>query len=134
MTTSDKDRMMDSRDCTGDSASVRDAAATWFTRVQAQSLSADEQAEFQAWRTRHASHEAEYQWLASLWSATDLLPKARLQALCELPDRAPKRRSVMAWGLAASDCKKSCWVVSACSRALRRADLACSSVSLALSA
>ena len=93
---------MDSRDCTGDSASVRDAAATWFARVKAQSLSPAEQAEFEAWRTRDASHEAEYQWLASLWSATDLLPEARLQALCELPDRAPKRRSVMAWGLAAS--------------------------------
>ena len=39
---------MDTRDCTCDSASVRDAAATWFTRVQAQSLSAAEQAEFQA--------------------------------------------------------------------------------------
>ena len=39
---------MDTRDCTCDSASVRDAAATWFTRVQAQSLSAAEQAEFDA--------------------------------------------------------------------------------------
>jgi transmembrane sensor len=94
--------MMDTRDCTCDSASVRDAAATWFTRVQAQSLSAAEQAEFQAWRTRHASHEAEYQWLASLWAATDLLPEARLQALCELPVISPRRRPVMAYGLAAS--------------------------------
>ena len=100
--TSVKDCMMDTRECTCDSASVRDAAAIWFTRVQAQTLSAGEQAEFEAWRTQHANHEAEYQWLASLWSAADLLPKERLQALCEVPVARPKRRSVLAYGLAAS--------------------------------
>lgn len=90
------------RDCASDSASVRDAAATWFARVQAQSLSSAEQAEFAAWRVEHASHEAEYQWLANLWAATDLLPKARLQALCE-PAAAPiKRRSVLRYAVAAS--------------------------------
>lgn len=93
---------MDTRDCTCDSASVRDAAATWFARVQAQTLSVAEQAEFEAWLAQHASHEVEYQWLASLWSAADLLPKARLQALCEAPAPRLERRSFLACGLAAS--------------------------------
>lgn len=57
---------METRDCTGDSASVRDAAASWFARQQAQTLSAAEQAELAAWRLQHAAHEAEYQWLVNL--------------------------------------------------------------------
>lgn len=99
--TSVKDCRMDTRDCTCGSANVRDAAATWFTRVQAQTLGACEQAEFEAWRTQHASHEAEYQWLASLWSAADLLPRARMRALCEVPVAKPTRLSLLACGLAA---------------------------------
>ena len=93
---------MDTREGTFDNASVRDAAATWFARVQAQSLNVAEQAEFEAWRAGHPSHEAEYQWLVNLWSATDLLPKERLQALCEVPVTPIKRRSVLGFGLAAS--------------------------------
>ena len=93
---------MDTPDCACGSANVRDAAATWFARVQAHTLSVAEQAEFEAWRTQHASHEAEYQWLASMWSAADLLPKARLQALCEVPAPRLGRRSFLAYGLAAS--------------------------------
>ncbi|MCW2102650.1 UNVERIFIED_ORG: FecR family protein [Pseudomonas psychrophila] len=94
--------MMDTRDGTHDIASVRDAAATWFARVQAQALNTAEQAEFEAWRARHPSHETEYQWLVNLWSAADLLPKERLQALCEVPVKPIKRRSVLGFGLAAS--------------------------------
>ena len=93
---------MDKRECTCDSASVRDAAATWFSRMQSQSMSAGEKAEFDAWRAQHALHEAEYQWLVSLWSAADLVPKARLQALCEAPVISVRRRSVLGFGLAAS--------------------------------
>ncbi|MFI8334512.1 FecR family protein [Pseudomonas taetrolens] len=93
---------METRDCTGDSASVRDAAASWFARQQAQTLSAAEQAELAAWRLQHATHEAEYQWLVNLWSATDLLPKARLQALCESPAVPAKRRSLLRYAVAAS--------------------------------
>lgn len=93
---------MDTRECTCDSASVRDAAATWFSRMQSQSMSAGEKAEFDAWRAQHALHEAEYQWLVSLWSAADLVPKARLQALCEVPVISVRRRSVLGFGLAAS--------------------------------
>ena len=100
--TSVKDCRMDTGDAACDSASVRDAAATWFARVQGQTLSVAEQAEFEAWRSRHPSHEAEYQWLANLWSATDLLPRARLQALCEVPAPRHSRRSFLAYGLAAS--------------------------------
>ena len=97
-----KDCRMDTRDCTCGSASVRDAAATWFARAQAQTLGVAEQAELAAWRAQHSCHEAEYQWLASLWSAADLLPQARLQALCEVPSPRLERRSFLAYGLAAS--------------------------------
>ena len=93
---------MDTRDRSCDSASVRDAAATWFARAQGQAMSAAQQLELAAWRAQHPSHEAEYQWLLTLWSATDVLPKARLQALCEPPAAPLKRRSVVRYGLAAS--------------------------------
>ena len=94
--------MRDTRECTCDSASVRDAAATWFSRMQSQSMSAAEKAECDAWRAQHATHEAEYQWLVSLWAAADRVPKARLQALCEMPVTTVRRRSVLGFGLAAS--------------------------------
>ncbi|WP_300733333.1 FecR family protein [Pseudomonas sp.] len=92
---------MDTRECSCGSATVREAAAAWFARVQDQPLNEAEQAEFDAWRARHASHEAEYQWLAGLWSAADLLPEARLQALCEVPMPRLSRRSLVGFGLAA---------------------------------
>lgn len=92
---------METRECTCGSDDVRDAAATWFARVQGQTLNAGELAEFDAWRVQHPSHEAEYQWLAGLWSAADLLPKARLQALCEVPVTTFSRRSLVGFGLAA---------------------------------
>lgn len=93
---------METQDCTCDRASVRDTAATWFARVQAQTLDAQQQAEFEAWRTQHTSHAAEYQWLASLWSAADTLPDSRWQALCQSPAAPVKRRSLLRYGLAAS--------------------------------
>ena len=47
----------------GDHACVREAAATWFARAQAGSLTAGQQGELAAWRGQDPSHEAEYQWL-----------------------------------------------------------------------
>lgn len=92
---------MDTRECTCGSAAVRDAAAAWFTRVQNQPLNEAGQAEFDAWRAQHPHHEAEYQWLTGVWSAADLLPEARLQALCEVPVATFSRRSLVGFGLAA---------------------------------
>ena len=93
---------MEMPDCTRAPANVREAAATWFARVQGRGLSADEQADFDAWYSGHPSHEAEYRWLATLYGAVELLPKARLQALCEAPAPRIKRRSVLGMALAAS--------------------------------
>lgn len=93
---------MEMPDCTRAPENVRDAAATWFARVQDRGLSAEEQADFDAWYNAHPSHEAEYQWLATLCSAVELLPTARLHALCEAPAPSIKRRSMLGRALAAS--------------------------------
>ncbi|VVN61834.1 Protein FecR [Pseudomonas fluorescens] len=83
--------MMDSR--------ARDEAAQWFVRLQDAELDATERQRFDAWRAESPEHQYEFDVLQGLWSATDLLPKARLQALCEAP---PKRRAVLRYAVAAS--------------------------------
>ncbi len=89
--------MMDNRE----SSTVRDEAATWFVRMQEAPLSAGQQAEFDAWRHQHPLHQEEFDLLQGLWSATDLLPRARLQALCESPPARAKRRPLLRYALAA---------------------------------
>lgn len=86
----------------GDHACVREAAATWFARAQAGSLTAGQQRELAAWRGQAPSHEAEYQWLLNMWSALDTLPASRLQALCATPSAPLRRRGLLRYGLAAS--------------------------------
>ena len=93
--------MMDTRDCPRDPATVRDEAATWFVRVQEAPLSAGQQAEFDAWRHEHLLHQDEFDLLQGLWSATDLLPQARLQALCDEPPARLKRRPLLRYAVAA---------------------------------
>ena len=86
----------------GDHACVREAAATWFARAQAGSLTAGQQRELAAWRGQDPRHEAEYQWLLNMWSALDTLPASRLQALCATPSAPLRRRGLLRYGLAAS--------------------------------
>ena len=86
--------MMDNR--------ARDEAAQWFVRLQDAELSAAERQRFDAWCNEHPDHQYEFDVLQGLWSATDLLPKARLQALCEAPVERPKRRAVLRYAVAAS--------------------------------
>ncbi|NWA09493.1 FecR family protein [Pseudomonas gingeri] len=93
--------MMDTRDCTRDPATVRDEAATWFVRVREAPLSAAQQAEFDAWRQEHPLHQDEFDVLQGLWSATDLVPQARLQALCEVPPVRVGRRPLLRYAIAA---------------------------------
>lgn len=81
---------------------VRDEAAHWFVRLQDAELSAAERQRFDAWRNEHADHQYEFDVLQGVWSATDVLPKARLQALCEAPVERPKRRAVLRYAVAAS--------------------------------
>ena len=56
----------------------RDEAAQWFVRLQEAELSVEERQRFDAWRTECAEHQYEFDLLQGMWSATDLLPKARL--------------------------------------------------------
>jgi transmembrane sensor len=81
---------------------ARDEAAQWFARVQDGELSPEERQRFDAWRAEHADHQYEFDVLQGLWNATDLLPKARWQALCEAPAERPKRRNVVRYAVAAS--------------------------------
>jgi transmembrane sensor len=86
--------MMDNR--------ARDEAAQWFVRLQDAELNAAERQQFEAWRQEHPDHQYEFDVLHGLWSAADLLPKTRLQALCEAPAERPRRRAVLRYAVAAS--------------------------------
>ncbi|MDB5979650.1 MAG: fecR [Pseudomonas sp.] len=81
--------MMETRDCACGSQALRDDAAKWFARVNDQALSREEQLDFEAWLNEHEPHRQEYAVLQRLWNATDLLPKARLEALCQVTPAAP---------------------------------------------
>ncbi|MCY1281198.1 Protein FecR [compost metagenome] len=75
------------------SGQVRDEAAYWFARRREQDFSAEEQARFDVWIAAHEQHRQEYELLDGLWSATDLIPAARLRQLCEV-ERPNRRRFV----------------------------------------
>ncbi|WP_455827152.1 FecR family protein [Pseudomonas graminis] len=86
--------MMDSR--------IRDEAAQWFVRLQDADLSLEDRQQFDAWRNEHPKHQYEFDVLQGMWNATDLLPKARLQALCESRAEQPRRRASVRYAVAAS--------------------------------
>lgn len=94
--------MMDARECAGGSATTRDEAAQWFVRLQDSPLSTEERSRFDAWREESPEHQYEFDVLQGLWSATDLLPKDRLQALCDTPPARTKRRPLLRYAVAAS--------------------------------
>ncbi|TDV42949.1 MULTISPECIES: FecR family protein [Pseudomonas] len=94
--------MMDTRDCACGQTTVRDDAARWFVRLQEPAVSADEQQRFDAWLNQHSQHRDEFQLLQGLWSAADLLPAPRLQALVETPPSRRKRRPLLRYAVAAS--------------------------------
>jgi transmembrane sensor len=94
--------MMDNVERACGSEEARDAAAQWFVRLQDADLSPEERQRFDAWRNERAEHQYEFDVLQGLWSATDLLPRARLQALCEAPAERPKRHAVLRYAVAAS--------------------------------
>ncbi|WP_434609834.1 FecR family protein [Pseudomonas sp. R1-7] len=93
--------MMDSRECPCGQSRVRDEAAQWFVRLQNPVMSVEERQRFEAWLDEHANHRDEIQLLQGIWSATDLLPRERLQALCEAPAERPKRRPLLRYAVAA---------------------------------
>ncbi|MDD1003662.1 FecR family protein [Pseudomonas sp. TNT2022 ID642] len=94
--------MMDTRDCACGQTTVRDDAARWFVRLQEPAIDGDEQQRFDAWLNQHPQHRDEFQLLKGLWSAADLLPAPRLQALVETPPSRRKRRPLLRYAVAAS--------------------------------
>jgi transmembrane sensor len=101
--------MTTDRECPCGADAVRDQAAFWFARSRDGDLPADERASFEAWLADHDQHAHEFRLLQNLWGAADLLPRARLEALCEAdaptPLHTPKtgsRRAFMRYAVAAS--------------------------------
>lgn len=81
---------------------VREQAAEWFARVQDAPNDAGLQAKLRLWLDADPQHRREYEVLGQLWCAAELVPRQRLEALCE-PDPVQKlpRRSVLRQALAA---------------------------------
>ncbi|VVO32178.1 FecR family protein [Pseudomonas fluorescens] len=94
--------MMDTRDCACGQTTVRDEAARWFVRLQEPVVDVEERRRFERWLNEHPQHRDEFQLLEGLWTAADLLPAARLQALCESPPARNKRRPLVRYAVAAS--------------------------------
>ncbi|MGE7956132.1 FecR family protein [Pseudomonas sp. NPDC089530] len=90
------------RECACGQATVRDEAALWFVRLQEPAIDAEERQRFDAWLAQHDAHRDEFQLLQSLWAATDLVPRERLQALCATPVVSIKRRPLLRYAVAAS--------------------------------
>lgn len=94
--------MMDTRDCACGQTTVRDNAARWFVRLQEPAVDVEDYRRFEAWLAEHPQHRDEFQVLQGLWTATDLVPAARLKALCETPPARSKRRPMVRYAVAAS--------------------------------
>ncbi|MHC8319559.1 FecR family protein [Pseudomonas sp. GB2N2] len=94
--------MMDTRACACGQTTVRDEAAQWFVRLQDPAVDVEEHQRFERWLKEHPQHRDEFQLLQGLWSAADLLPAARLQALCETPPALGKRRPLLRYAVAGS--------------------------------
>jgi transmembrane sensor len=94
--------MMDTRDCACGQTTVRDDAAQWFVRMQEPVVDVELRHRFQAWLDEHPQHRNEFELLQDLWSAADLVPAARLRALCDTPPALKKPRPVLRYAVAAS--------------------------------
>ncbi|MQG93833.1 FecR family protein [Pseudomonas sp. MN1F] len=85
------------------SETVREQAAAWFVRLQDAPRDAALQKQLRAWLAADPSHRAEYDALATVWSAAELIPRQRLEALCEPgPVRQLPQRRLLRQALAAS--------------------------------
>ncbi|CAI8720445.1 transmembrane sensor [Pseudomonas sp. IT-P100] len=93
---------MDTRDCACGQTTVRDEAAQWFVRLQEPAVDVEERRRFELWLNEHSQHRDEFQLLQGLWTAADLVSRARLQALCETPPVRRKRHPLVRYAVAAS--------------------------------
>jgi transmembrane sensor len=101
--------MTTDRECPCGADAVRDQAAFWFARSRDGDLPAEERASFEHWLAEHDQHAHEIRLLHNLWGAADLLPRARLEALCEAdpptplrPPKAAPGRAFIGYAVAAS--------------------------------
>ncbi|MNM63706.1 fec operon regulator FecR [compost metagenome] len=94
--------MMDTRDCACGQTTVRDEAARWFVRLQEPAVDVDAHRQFETWLDEHPQHRNEFELLQGLWKAADLVPSARLRALCEEAPAHSKRRPILRYAVAAS--------------------------------
>ncbi|MGY2189265.1 FecR family protein [Pseudomonas sp. SDO5591_S426] len=94
--------MMDTRDCACGQTTVRDEAARWFVRLQEPAVDVDAHRQFETWLDEHPQHRNEFELLQGLWKAADLVPSARLRALCEEAPARSKRRPILRYAVAAS--------------------------------
>ncbi|VVO47204.1 FecR family protein [Pseudomonas fluorescens] len=94
--------MMDTRDCACGQTTVRDDAARWFVRLQEPAVDVVEYRRFEAWLNEHPQHQDEFEMLQGLWMAADLVPAARLQALCETAAARRTRQPWVRYAVAAS--------------------------------
>lgn len=93
---------MDTRDCACGQTTVRDDAARWFVRLQEPAVDVEVYRRFETWLNEHPRHRDEFQLLQGVWTAADLLPPQRLQALCEAPPTRSQRRPIVRYAVAAS--------------------------------
>ncbi|WP_274642259.1 FecR family protein [Pseudomonas serbica] len=94
--------MMDTRDCACGQTAVRDEAAQWFVRLQEPAVDVEVYRRFDSWLNQHPQHRNEFEWLQGLWTAADLVPAARLQALCEPAPSRTRQRPLVRYAVAAS--------------------------------
>ncbi|WP_433736189.1 FecR family protein [Pseudomonas putida] len=94
--------MMDTRDCACGQTTVRDEAARWFVRLQEPAVDVDLYRQFETWLDEHPQHRNEFDVLQGVWKAADLVPAARLRALCEEAPARGKRRPILRYAVAAS--------------------------------
>ena len=94
--------MMDTRDCACGQTTVRDEAARWFVRLQEPAVDVMAYRQFENWLNKHPQHRDEFEWLQGLWKAADLVPAARLRALCEQAPVRSKWRPMVRYAVAAS--------------------------------
>jgi transmembrane sensor len=94
--------MTDTHDCACGQTAVRDEAVRWFVRLQEPAMDLDERQRFERWLNQHPQHRDELQVLEGVWSAADLLPVARLKALCDTPPVRSQRRPLLRYAVAAS--------------------------------
>ena len=81
---------------------IREQAAEWFARLHDAPDDAALQRRLRQWLDSDPEHRREYDLLSELWCAAELIPRQRLEALCEAePVRQLPRRRVLRQALAA---------------------------------